>query len=147
MTQTIAVSTLTAPALHEVLAAPDHPVAPDIPMARRFADPGEVLDHPDLSPAEKRAILAAWASDACAVESAPGLRQWPGSAPIPVDEVLAALQALDPPAGGDVNAPHYRRLGPALQRRRHLMKVGDLKPLAWDVAAVGPLAKPRLMRH
>jgi hypothetical protein len=59
---------------------------------------------------------------------------------------LAALQALDPP-DGDAEAPHHRRVGQALQRRLHLMKTGGLKRLAWDAAAVGPLAKPRLMRH
>ena len=75
--------------------------------------PGSVYDHPRdvvgdtaLSLAEKRAILASWASDAAAVNSNPALREIPGSWRIvTVDEVLDALAALDggpprnPPGG------------------------------------------------
>jgi hypothetical protein len=49
-----------------------------------------------LTLAEKRAVLASWASDACAIESMPALRQMPGSNyVVPFDEVIDALQALD----------------------------------------------------
>ena len=34
-----------------------------------FAHPREVVNDPDLTIHEKRAILSSWASDACAVES------------------------------------------------------------------------------
>src|SRR6187431_738928 len=44
-----------------------------------FNHPRDVLNDPDLSKQEKRAILSSWASDACAVESVPGLRQAPGA--------------------------------------------------------------------
>jgi hypothetical protein len=62
-----------------------------------FRRPHEVLAHPGLSLAEKRAILASWASDARSVESHPALRCLSGckAEPVPVDEVLDALQALD----------------------------------------------------
>ena len=40
-----------------------------------FHHPSEVLANPDLTVAERRAILASWASDARAVEDAPQLRQ------------------------------------------------------------------------
>ncbi|GJE27923.1 hypothetical protein [Methylobacterium organophilum] len=62
-----------------------------------FRHPREVLAYPRLSTAEKRAILASWASDARAVESCPTLRCLPGcrAEPVPLHEVLAALQALD----------------------------------------------------
>lgn len=62
-----------------------------------FRRPHEVLTHPGLSVPEKRAILASWASDARSVESDPALRCLSGSKaePVPVDEVLDALQALD----------------------------------------------------
>ena len=64
---------------------------------RVFSHPAEVVRHPGLTREEKRAILASWASDACAVEAAPALRRLPGaSEPVRVDDVLAALQALDP---------------------------------------------------
>lgn len=65
--------------------------------ARAFAHPCDVVNDPDLSLNEKRAILASWASDACAVEAAPALRcPPPGSRqPVPVDDVLEALRSLD----------------------------------------------------
>jgi hypothetical protein len=45
--------------------------------ARGFAHPMDVARDPDLTLNEKRAILASWASDACAVEAAPELRLRP----------------------------------------------------------------------
>ena len=48
--------------------------------AGAFAHPADVVHDPDLSLNEKRAILASWASDACAVEAAPALRKAPGAA-------------------------------------------------------------------
>ena len=62
-----------------------------------FRHPREVLTYPGLSTAEKRAILASWASDARALESCPALRCLPGcrAEPVPLDAILAALQALD----------------------------------------------------
>jgi len=38
--------------------------------ARAFEHPRHVIDDPDLTLNEKRAILASWASDACAIEAA-----------------------------------------------------------------------------
>ena len=58
--------------------------------------PIEVVRAPALSVEDKRAILAAWASDFYAVDSKPALRQVPGTPePIPIDEVQAALRELD----------------------------------------------------
>jgi hypothetical protein len=74
--------------------------------------PGSVFDHPRevladtaLSRAEKRAILASWASDAAAVTSCPSLRAVPGTKrAVSIDEILEALSSLDPsprdPPGG-----------------------------------------------
>jgi hypothetical protein len=75
---------------------PTHRAWADGEPIRIFADPREVLEA-DLAQEEKRALLAHWASDACAVESAPALRRCPGlpGRTVPVDDVLAALQALD----------------------------------------------------
>jgi hypothetical protein len=74
--------------------------------------PGSVFDHPrdvladtTLSRAEKRAILAFWASDAAAVNSCPSLRAVPGAkAVVSIDDILEALSSLDhspknPPGG------------------------------------------------
>ena len=64
--------------------------------AQAFEHPRKVLADPDLTVNEKRAILASWASDACAVEAAPGLRCAPGGRePVSVDEILEALRDLD----------------------------------------------------
>jgi len=60
-----------------------------------FHHPSEVLGHPDLTVAERRAILADWASDARAVENAPRLRQLENGVRIPVSEILSALRRLD----------------------------------------------------
>ena len=64
--------------------------------ARAFAHPRDVLEDPDLTVNEKRAVLASWASDACAVEAAPALRLAPGTnQAISVDDILETLRELD----------------------------------------------------
>lgn len=60
-----------------------------------FLHPDDVLADAALAPAEKRAILAGWASDAHAVEDAPTLRQLDSGAIIPVADIMAALKRLD----------------------------------------------------
>jgi hypothetical protein len=70
-----------------------------------FEHPRDVVSHPDLDLAEKRAILASWASDASAIASCPALRAPTGlKGPVPIDEILEAFCALDggprhPPGG------------------------------------------------
>jgi hypothetical protein len=49
--------------------------------AQAFEHPMKVINDPDLTLSEKRAILASWASDACAVEATPALRRRPEAAP------------------------------------------------------------------
>ncbi len=88
---------------------PDEPSKLDelLHPAQAFSHPSEVVSDPDLSLNEKRAILASWASDACAVEAAPGLRCPPGGKrPIDIDEILCALRSLDKEAQG--GAARYR---------------------------------------
>nr|WP_295468882.1 hypothetical protein [Mesorhizobium sp.] len=64
--------------------------------ARHFKHTDDVLRDATLDVQEKRAILSSWASDACAVESMPALRQPPGTRqPIPFDAVIDALRQLD----------------------------------------------------
>jgi hypothetical protein len=60
-----------------------------------FECPADVLDDPDLSLNEKRAILASWASDACAVEAAPAVRKNPRGQVVSFDDIMDALRALD----------------------------------------------------
>jgi hypothetical protein len=70
-----------------------------------FEHPKDVVAHQGLSLAEKRSILASWASDAAAIASCPALRAPEGlKRPITIDDILDALQALDggprhPPGG------------------------------------------------
>lgn len=61
-----------------------------------YGHPADVLKDPHLEPAQKRAILASWASDASAVKDQPTLRWLLGTPePVPFDDVLAALDRLD----------------------------------------------------
>src|SRR6059058_3830924 len=74
-----------------------------------FAHPSDVVNDTDLTLSEKRAILASWASDACAVEAAPALRKPPGHGFVGFDEIIDALRELDRQAG-KYRIPHYRRV-------------------------------------
>ena len=83
-----------------------------------FRHPREVLAHPTLTTAEKRAILASWASDAHAMAEAPALRCLSGcrAEPVSVDAVFAALSALDGGSRSDRGSmPSGERTG---RRRR-----------------------------
>lgn len=76
----------------------DHFVDRLLTPARFFKRPDDVLAEPTLDVREKRAILSSWASDACAVESVPALRQAPGAeCPVSFDEIMDALVTLDRP--------------------------------------------------
>jgi hypothetical protein len=85
--------------------------------ANAFGHPAEVAKDPDLTVSEKRAILAAWASDACAIEAAPDLRVGPQGTPVRFDDIMEALRSLDRVAGGD----NYRR---AVRRQRIFRSAG-----------------------
>jgi hypothetical protein len=63
--------------------------------ARAFARPSDVVDDPDLTLNEKRAILASWASDACAAESNRVLRETADCSAAGWDDVIDALKELD----------------------------------------------------
>ena len=95
--------------------------------ARAFARPMDVVRDPDLTLNEKRAILASWASDACAIEAAPELRVTASGNLVPWDDIMDALRALDKE---DIckPLPHYKRvlaqkgiglLGATMPRRRN----------------------------
>jgi hypothetical protein len=80
--------------------------------ARAFEHPMNVVNDPDLTLSEKRAILASWASDACAVEAAPALRCTPGAGKtVEFDDVMDALRTLDRVAVSERKPiPRYRRV-------------------------------------
>ena len=82
--------------------------------AQAFSHPTDVVNDPDLTLNEKRAILASWASDACAIESVPALRApHKGDRPVAFDDVMDALRALD--ARAAETSSRYRRV---VRRRR-----------------------------
>ena len=61
-----------------------------------FDHPSDVLKDPDLTLAEKREVLASWASDASSVREEPSLRWLLGTPePVPLAEVREALSRLD----------------------------------------------------
>lgn len=63
--------------------------------ARAFKHPMDVVRDHDLTLYEKRAILSSWASDACAVEDIPGMRQLAGTGQVRFDDIMDALRGLD----------------------------------------------------
>jgi hypothetical protein len=66
-----------------------------------FSHPRDVVTDPKLSLAEKRAILASWASDASAIASCPALRAPDGlKAPLHIDEIGAGRGGSAQPPGG-----------------------------------------------
>ena len=90
--------------------------------------PKDVVGDPHLSTTEKRALLAAWASDAHAVPDAPTLRQLDNGAVVSLASILAALRELDQAsakAGGfaasgrhDQILTKWRKRPPWQRRRR-----------------------------
>jgi hypothetical protein len=81
-----------------------------------FEHPSDVVNDPDLSLNEKRAILASWASDACAVEAAPMLRKNPRGRVVTFDEIMDALRLLDKQARATSASAGDRHVG--VRRRR-----------------------------
>ena len=77
--------------------------------ASAFQHPSQVVNDPDLTLNEKRAILASWASDACAVEAAPALLQNSGGRAVPFDDIMDALRTLDGQQAATADAGRYRR--------------------------------------
>jgi hypothetical protein len=83
--------------------------------AQAFDHPSAVVKDPDLTLNEKRAILASWASDACAVEAAPGLRAPGPGKQVRFDEIMEALRELDRRVRILDDVP-YRKSGPRSRR-------------------------------
>jgi hypothetical protein len=79
-----------------VLLSKDAEVDQLLHPSRFYARPADVVADDLLTVEERRAILSSWASDACAVDSNPLLRQPPfAQAPVTFDEIMDALQQLD----------------------------------------------------
>lgn len=85
--------------------------------AGAFRTPMEVVNDPDMTVQEKRAILASWASDACAVEASPELREPSPATVVRFDEIMDALKKLD---GDAASRPNYGRFINRAQRWKDL---------------------------
>ena len=81
--------------------------------ADAFDHPLDVVHDPDLTLNEKRAILSSWASDACALEAAPELREIKRGKTVMFDDIMDALRSLD--ATEHEQNRKYRKL---VRRRR-----------------------------
>ena len=88
--------------------------------ADAFQHPQAVVDDPDLTLNEKRAILAAWASDACAIEAAPELRQAPHGPRVRFDDIMDELRALDRRPSESAGSKPWRRKVESFIRRQNL---------------------------
>jgi hypothetical protein len=87
--------------------------------AGAFDHPRCVVDDADLTVNEKRAILARWASDACALETMPTLRRLPkGRRPVPIDDIFDALKDLDRRAMSPTDIRLVRRSEIEVKRQR-----------------------------
>jgi hypothetical protein len=92
--------------------------------ARAFAHPTDVVRDPDLTLNEKRAILASWASDACALEAAPELRATTFGHVVRWDDIMEALRILDREADRyGKPLPHYKRV--LAKKRAGLLRKGS----------------------
>jgi hypothetical protein len=78
--------------------------------ARAFGHPMDVVCDRDLTLREKRAILASWASDACALEAAPELLATASGNVVRWDDIMDALKKLDEEDGYGKPLPHYKRV-------------------------------------
>jgi hypothetical protein len=87
--------------------------------AGAFRTPMDVVTDPDMTVQEKRAILASWASDACAVEAAPDLRRPPSAPVVRFDDIMDALKRLD---GEAVDKPQYGKFINRAQRWKDLYR-------------------------
>lgn len=72
----------------------------------RFNYPHQVVTDPNVGAEEKRAILSAWASDRCAVDSLPALRHLPGTPfPVTFSSIMQARAQLDRLEGANDDDP------------------------------------------
>jgi hypothetical protein len=88
--------------------------------AKAFQSPTQVVNDPNMTLAEKRAVLASWASDACAIEAAPELRQPPEGPIVKYDEIMDALRMLDGEAAK--RPPTYDKLVSRARRVKEIFR-------------------------
>jgi hypothetical protein len=95
--------------------------------AKHFNHPRDVLAAEGIGKQEKRAILASWASDIFAIESAPALRLYPGTdKAVSYDEIIQALKHLDEGdmRAGEQGLPVAANIHRSQRRRPQLRRMG-----------------------
>jgi len=108
--------------------------------SRAFEHPADLLVDPDLTLNEKRAILASWASDACAVAAMPALRRRSGGKAAAFDNaagfdaIMEALARLD----AEAREQFGRDLPPVRKRPAHSAK-GRVRGRGWPDDGSGHL--------
>ena len=117
--------------------------------SQTFTHPQEVLDDQELMLADKRALLASWASDALAVEDSPSLRQLASGAVVRVEDIIAALKSLDlneprREVAWTFSPPFARRPSKTAVRRRNPPPDNDDEPPPSAASARIPAARPVL---
>jgi hypothetical protein len=78
--------------------------------ARAFVHPSDVVNDPDLTLREKRAILSGWARRACATQTTPVPLRPADATLVYYDDVVDALRALDQRSALFRPRPHYRHV-------------------------------------
>ena len=117
-------------------------------LVKELRHPEDIVGDTFLSTAEKRALLAAWASDAHAVPDAPTLRQLDNGAVVTLASILTALRELDRASAKagklGANGRHdqiltkWRKRGPWRRRRRDDDDEPPPVPAALSVRALNP---------
>lgn len=105
--------------------------------AGAFRTPMEVVNDPDMTVQEKRAILASWASDACAVEASPELREPSPAAVVSFDDIMDALKRLD---GEAADSPNYGKFINRARRWKDLYRADRRGRLPFGRGALIALA-------
>lgn len=78
--------------------------------AKAFAHPMDVVHDVDLTFNEKRAILASWASDICAMEASSELRSTESINLGRWNDIMDAMSALNQEFGQGRPLPHYKKV-------------------------------------
>jgi hypothetical protein len=89
--------------------------------SKAFRHPLDVVRDTDMTVAEKRSVLASWASDASAIESNPALRETASGSVVNYDDIIDALQSLDGEQSSETVTDTFKRR----QRRRRWAKWKD----------------------
>jgi hypothetical protein len=99
---------------------------PALSVAAGLMHPDDVMSNLQLTRAQKREILASWASDARAIYDMPALRQLDNGAVVRVDDVLRALSALDDDVRPGQHAP---------VRNRQLVRRQSRRSFSWPITS------------